>query len=179
MGSGDRLLVFLTSLFLIAVALFLGSAAGQVPAVLPVASNLLATYVFGRWEAAAVALLVLVLALRLAYLAWPWRREGQFLVQNSELGEVSIALTAIENLVQRAAAQVEGVKDVRSRVRARPEGVSVSLKAWVGSEVNVPTLGARLQETVRRRLEEVVGLKAAAIRVAVKDIGGEQRFKVR
>jgi uncharacterized alkaline shock family protein YloU len=136
-------------------------------------------YAYGGWKAWVIAALVLLAGLRLAYLALPRKKAEHLLVQNSELGEVSVALTAIENLVQRTAGQVEGVKDVRSKVNAQAEGVSINLNAWVGSDVNVPDLAVRLQETVRQRLQQVVGLKAIAVKVAVKDIGGEPRLKVR
>ncbi|HHY91728.1 MAG TPA: alkaline shock response membrane anchor protein AmaP [Firmicutes bacterium] len=179
MGSGDRLLAFLTSIFLLLAALGLALTAAGVPQLLSAGSTFFTLYLYGRWQTGVAALLVLLMAVRLAYVALPWRREGQILVLSSELGEVSIALTAIENLVQRTATQVAGVKDVRSTVRAKPEGVSVGLLAWVGSEVNVPTLSAELQKAVGQRLQEVIGLKAAAIRVAIKDIGADKRLTVR
>lgn len=179
MGPGDRFLVFLTSLFLIFVAIVVALTAGRALNLLPVDAWFFSFYAYGGWKAWAVAALVFLVGLRLAYLALPRKRAEHLLIQNSELGEVRIALPAIENLVQRTAGQVEGVKEVRSKVDARAEGVSIHLNAWVGSNVNVPDLAVRLQEAVRQRLQEVVGLKAIAVKVAVKDIGGEPRLKVR
>lgn len=179
MGSGDRFLIFLTSLLLVAAALVLGLAAARVYLVLQQGMVFANLHIPGNWQAGVAALLLLLMGLRLGYLAFARERQGQMLVQKSDLGEVSIALAAIENLVQRTARQVPGVREVRSRVAAKPEGLAVRLQAWVGNDANVPELGARLQEAVRQRLQEVISVDATAISVAVKDIGSEPRLKVR
>ncbi|MDK2882379.1 MAG: hypothetical protein PWP58_715 [Bacillota bacterium] len=179
MGPGDRFLVFLASLFLMFFAAVIALSAGGALHSFPADVWVFSLYGYDGWKAWAIAVLVFLLGLRLAFLALPRKRAEHLLLQNSELGEVSIALTAIENLVQRTAGQVEGVKEVRSKVNTQAEGLSINLNAWVGSNVNVPDLATRLQEAVRQRLQQVVGLKAVAVKVAVKDIGGEPRLKVR
>ncbi|MGI6604281.1 MAG: alkaline shock response membrane anchor protein AmaP [Firmicutes bacterium] len=181
MATSDRLLVFLASILLIVVAVLLGLSAGRLFPLLERGTTFAQLYLYGNWYAVVAALLLLVVGVRLGYLSLTrGQRRGQTLVQRSDLGEINIALSAIENLVQRAAGQIDGVREVRSRVEAKSQGVVVLVKAWVGSDHNVPDLASRIQEMVRERLESIVGISAAEINIAIKDIGStDQRLKVR
>jgi len=73
-------------------------------------------------------------------------------------GEVTIALTAIEDLIKRLTGIIPGIKELRPDVRASKKGIEVSLRVVLKSEANIPELTARLQELTKSKIQEVLGL---------------------
>lgn len=179
MGTGDRLLLLIAAIFLIATAIGMVIIGLNLGPGLNMAYSLLQEFAYGRWEAVLVGGVMLVIGLRLTYLSLAGRKPLGALVTRSELGEVSITVPAVENLVKRTAGQVDGVREVRPIVTARTDGVAVRLKAWVEKDINVPELAVQIQEVLRSHLKEVVGLNAATINVEIQDVGSEQTFKPR
>lgn len=179
MSTGDRLLLLLVAIFLMAIAIGVVMLGLNFGLAVNAVYSLLQEFFFGRWEAALVGGVILLIGLRLIYLALAGRKPLGALVTRSELGEVSITVPAVENLVKQTAGQIEGIREVRPTVTARTDGVAIRLKAWVEKDINVPELAVQIQETLRSHLKEVVGLNTATINVEVQDVGSEQTLKPR
>ena len=95
------------------------------------------------------------------------RKKKQAIVHERSLGEVRVSLLAIESLAEKEAHTVEGVRDVSARVGAAPEGINVKLKVTVTPDVSIPQLSDGLQQQVRDRIHDVVGITVHEVRVAV------------
>jgi len=79
-------------------------------------------------------------------------------------GEVTIALTAVEDLIRRISAIMPEIKELRPDVRASKKGaITVDLRVILKSEANIPDLTARLQEITRARIQEVLGVEEQII----------------
>lgn len=74
-------------------------------------------------------------------------------------GEVTIALTAVEDLIKRLANVIGEIKELRPDVIATKKGIVVDLRVVLRSEANIPELTARLQELTRSKIQEVLGLE--------------------
>lgn len=129
----------------------------------------------GRWTTGVLGALFLVSSVRLLFLVFRRRTPSQALVRETELGEVQIALTAVENLVNRIGRQVDGVRDMKARVAAGTQGVRVRLRAGVTTSTAVPELSDELQRLVRQQVRQVVGVEVEHVRVDIEDIGAEPR----
>jgi uncharacterized alkaline shock family protein YloU len=93
-------------------------------------------------------------------------------------GQVTIALSAVEDLVRRLAGIVPEIKELRPDVRATKKGtIVVDLRVVLRSEANIPELTSRLQELARSKIQEVLGIEEQIIiRIHVaKIIGIEER----
>lgn len=128
----------------------------------------------GRLALAVLGALFFALSLRLLTLALV-RRSGLVLVRPSPLGEIRIALPAIESLVVRAGRQLDGVRDLRARIVPGPDRLDVELRAWVSVDAAVPELCDRLQQVVRQRVQSLVGAEVGQVRVLVRGIGEDWR----
>jgi uncharacterized alkaline shock family protein YloU len=122
----------------------------------------------GRWVTGAISLLVLVSSLRLLYSAFAQPRMQ--VVHETELGDVRISREAVENLVQRVARQVRGVREVRARVGLQGEGVAARARIWVSPDVGIPALAQQLQDELRRAMREVVGVELHELTLRVENI---------
>ncbi|HHV06913.1 MAG TPA: alkaline shock response membrane anchor protein AmaP [Firmicutes bacterium] len=179
MGIGDRFLLFLAAMLLAVIALGVILLGLNLPVAQNLATQFVGELVYGQWVAVLIGAAVLAIGLRLAVLSLAGRKPPGALISRSELGEVSITVPAVENMVQRTATQVDGVKEVRPSVAAKSEGVAVKLKTWVEKDVNVPELAAQVQEILGSHLKEVAGLAVASINVEVQGVGSEPTFKTR
>ena len=78
-------------------------------------------------------------------------------------GEVTIALSAIEDLIKHFVVIIPEIKELRPDVIATKKGIVVDLKVALKSEANLPELTARLQEITKSKIQEVLGLEEQII----------------
>jgi len=78
-------------------------------------------------------------------------------------GEVTIALSAVEDLIRRLAGVIPEIKELRPDVIANKKGVIVDLRVVLKSEASIPELTARLQDITRAKIQEVLGLEEQII----------------
>ncbi len=78
-------------------------------------------------------------------------------------GEVTIALSAVEDLIKRLAGIVPEIKELRPDVKATKKGIVVDIRVVLKSEANIPELTARLQEITKSKIQEVLGLEEQII----------------
>ncbi|WP_258359300.1 alkaline shock response membrane anchor protein AmaP [Moorella sulfitireducens (nom. illeg.)] len=125
-----------------------------------------------RIIAGLVATVLFLLALRflVASVRPAAAREEQAVIKAAELGTASISLPALENLVIRAARQVKGVREVRTRLHVLPEGLSVKLNITVSPDRNLPELAAALQQQVHEYIVATAGLEVPEVQVRVNGI---------
>ncbi len=90
---------------------------------------------------------------------------------NAPTGQVTIALSAVEDLIKRLAQNFSEIKEMRPNVIASKRGVEVNLRITLQSEVNIPDLTNHLQETIKSRIQEMLGIEEQiTVRVHVSKI---------
>jgi len=98
---------------------------------------------------------------------------GIHVLQADEKGLVVIGSASVETVAAQTALQSAGVLNARVKVRGRPSGpvrLQIHLDVLPGTEVK--HLGPRVQDAVRRSVEDLVGLKVrdANVEVHVMDL---------
>ncbi|MDP2904716.1 MAG: alkaline shock response membrane anchor protein AmaP [Candidatus Omnitrophota bacterium] len=78
---------------------------------------------------------------------------------NTSSGEVTISLTAVEDLIRRLAGIIPEIKELRPDVIATKKGILVDLRVILRSEANIPELTSRLQEMTKAKIQEVLGIE--------------------
>lgn len=78
-------------------------------------------------------------------------------------GEVTIALSAVEDLIKRLAGIIPEIRELRPDVKASKKGIEVDLRVVLRSEANIPELTTRLQEMTKSKIQEVLGLEEQII----------------
>ncbi len=89
-------------------------------------------------------------------------------------GQVTIALTAIEDLIKRLIGIIPEIKELRPYVIATKKGsIIVDLKVVLKSEANIPELTGQLQDIVKTKIQEVLGTEEQPfIKVHIMKIAG-------
>lgn len=78
-------------------------------------------------------------------------------------GEVTIALSAVEDLLKQLSSILPEIKELRPNVVASKRGILVDLKVVLRSHANLPELTARLQDLAKSKLQEVLGVEEEII----------------
>jgi hypothetical protein len=82
-------------------------------------------------------------------------------VEQASGGEVTLSIASIADQVKAEVNQLPEVLQAKPRVTAKRKGVVVELDAKIAAEAGVPGKAERIVETVRRVVEEKMGLKLA------------------
>ncbi|GAW94166.1 alkaline shock response membrane anchor protein AmaP [Calderihabitans maritimus] len=131
-----------------------------------------------RWLVAAFAGVVFLIGLWLLLVTLRRPPVLQAVARSTALGEVRITLLALQSMVKKAAGKVNGVKEIKPRLKFTPEGVAVFLQVMIVPEIDIPETAAELQEKVRDYLERYAGIRVVEIRVLVENLAEEIRARV-
>lgn len=138
--------------------------------------------IYGKWEVALIGFMFFLISVRLLVTGVTTGRGRQTIVQETSLGQVHIALAAIENLVQKVTRQIKGVRSVKTYIVNTDQGICIHLKAIVSPESSIPNISDEIQNKVKNYINHVVGTQVADIRIFVENIsnevGGKPRSRV-
>lgn len=91
-------------------------------------------------------------------------------------GQVTISLSAVEDLIRRLAGVIPEIKELRPNVVANKKGIIADMRVVLRSEANIPELTSRLQDIARSKIQEVLGLEEQIIiRIHVAKIAHDDR----
>lgn len=178
MGFLNRFLILLLAIATIVMMLaVLGVYTGLISAA--VWQNEL-NYLLGRYETAAVIVLLLIIALRLVVVAFSRTKndsdsyKGEYVISKNANGEVNIALPTINALVAKVAVETLGVREAVSKVRltkkADDTSMAIALSLVVGKEVNVASLTAKVTSDLQKQLQETLSLDSVPINITITGI---------
>ena len=126
-------------------------------------------------------LLLIVISFSFAQLILGRFQREKTIAFTTASGEVTIALSAVEDLIKRLAGIIPEIKELRPDVIATKKGIMVNIRVVLRSEANIPELTDRLQEITRAKIQEVLGLEEQIIiRIHVaKIISAEEKERKR
>lgn len=78
-------------------------------------------------------------------------------------GRVSISLSALEDMIKRTVLRVPDVKEIKSDIRATKKGIDVTCRLVLKAEGNIPDTTSRIQDLIRSRIQEILGLEENVI----------------
>lgn len=127
----------------------------------------------GYWTLRRIILLAMGLVELLSgifLLAVPGRlryKKNEFIVQQTENGEIRIAVRAIENLVRKCTDMHEEIEVSSLRISNRRDGVSVDLKAALPNNISIPLAIESLQKQIKQYITVSTGVSVRDVQVAV------------
>ncbi len=110
-------------------------------------------------------LLLILLSVSFARLILGRLQREKTIAFDTASGEVTIALSAVEDLIRRLTGVLPEIKELRPDVIATKKGILVDLRVVLRREANIPDLTARLQDITRSKIQEVLGIEE---RITVK-----------
>ena len=91
-------------------------------------------------------------------------------------GQVTISLSAVEDLIRRLTGIIPEVKELRPNVVANKKGIIVDMRVVLRSEASIPELTSRLQDIIKSKIQEVFGLdEQIIIKIHVAKIAHDEK----
>lgn len=88
----------------------------------------------------------------------------------TNIGEIKISLNSIESIALAASRRLNGVRETKASVINIADTVSITIKAVVLPDINIPALSEDIQVKVKSSVEECSGVKVNDVRVIVDNI---------
>jgi len=117
-----------------------------------------------------VFIFLLGLSIYLPIVTWT-EGKGTTIPLRNPLGEIEISQRAICEFIQRVGKEVQGVEDLKAKVKSTEEGVDVDLTLAAHAQGEIPRLIDELQNVIKNYLNNTVGIEnVREIRVKVGKI---------
>jgi len=176
MKVGERLVSLLAGIILTVVGIvFFLLTLGQADIIL---ENLKTLSTQERWWALGVTGIALLLAVLAIRMALRMKREEKTIIHQTQIGEIRIAVSAVESLALRACKRIKGVKDAHVGVRADLTGLDIFIEVTVIPDLSVPQISEEIKTKVDDYLFETVGIRVNSVKVLVTKIAAEVRARV-
>lgn len=112
---------------------------------------------------ALIGLLLILISIAFANLILGRIQKERTIAFNNPSGQVTVSLSAVEDLVKRLTANLAEVKETRPDVIATKKGIQIDLRVVLRSESNIPDLTLKLQELIKSRIQDILGVEEAVI----------------
>lgn len=137
------------------------------------------SHIYGQWEASLIGAVFFLVSIRLLLAGVRSHRGKNIIVHHTEMGDVQISLQAVENLVEKTARYVRGVRGVKVNVIQSNQRLQVTIRAVVSPENNVPAVTAEIQNKVHEYIKNTVGVELIDVRILVENISNDFKSKQR
>ena len=139
--------------------------------------NLKQIFVEGRhlWQPIAGFIILVILAVLLFIVAFSRvKKASRIKVATEEGNEVEISLSAIDNVVRRAANSVPQVKGLSTNLDVVNDGLNVDLNVTVPTDEALPAVGAAVRQAVNEQVAAMTGVVPRRVRVQVVKVSDKQ-----
>ena len=99
-------------------------------------------------------------------------RQEQCIAFDTPGGEVAIAMVAVEDFIRRRATELHGVKSLIPRIHAGADGIGIDIRLDVWAGTNIPRLSEELQNSVKTKVQDSLGINVSYVGVNIGKIAG-------
>lgn len=100
-------------------------------------------------------------------------RREQCIAFDNPSGEVAISMDAVEDFIRRAGSEFNGVKSLVPKIHAGPEGIGIAIRMDVWSGANIPRLSEEMQNAIKNKVQDSLGINVSEVSVSVGKILGD------
>lgn len=131
--------------------------------------------------AAVIIAVTMLISFIFARIIYGRQSQERSILIDHPLGRVTISVAAIEDMLRRLVVRTPQIKEIRPSIISSKRGLKVDIRLVLNAEVNISELTAEFQETVQRKIQELIGKEERIIvRIHVIKIAGDcQKGKAR
>ncbi len=116
----------------------------------------------------AVAVLLVLLGIHGLWMLLRRRTEKGFIMQHTDMGDMSISMSALSNMVRKCVDQHREVETRHIRLHRVRNGVIVDLKILLANGINIPLTVNVLQKQIKQYITSCSGIDVQEVRVKVE-----------
>lgn len=124
-----------------------------------------------RIIAALIGLLIILVCIRTIQSSIVKAQREKTIAFEGSFGEVSISLSAVEDMIKKLLLEFKELKEIRPHVTASKKGLQVLLRIMLSSYTNIPEFTAKIQNLVKNKLQHMLGIEEDInVRVEIRKI---------
>jgi len=105
------------------------------------------------------------------------QREKTIAFENPD-GQVTVSLSAIEDLIKKVSRQIAEIKELRPDVIASKKGVSIINRVILFEGANIPDVTEKIQNIIKIKVQEMLGIEEPiSVKVHVAKIASSEKPK--
>ena len=116
----------------------------------------------------AVALIVALIGMFGVCILFRRRKDKGFIIQNTEFGDMSISLHALENMVKKCVESHKELSAGSTRISRLRDGIGVHLKVTLSGGANIPLTVNALQKQIKQYITSSSGVDVKEVQVMVE-----------
>lgn len=172
------IIFYTTVIFLVGGAMIAFSFKLIVPADLAGLIDLVLQAINSRIIFGLAGVLLILLSISFAQLILGKIQRERTIAFSNPLGQVTISLIAVEDLIKRLVNNIYEIRELRPDVIAGKKGLEVDLRIILRSETNIPDLTMRLQDLIKNKVQETLGVEEPiVVRIHVAKIVSQEEKK--
>ncbi|MCX8129026.1 MAG: alkaline shock response membrane anchor protein AmaP [Clostridia bacterium] len=117
-----------------------------------------------------LALIFFVVIIMFLFSGFKSNKDKKSVSKYTNIGEIKISLNSIESIALAASRKLNGIKETKASVIRYDDSVSISIKAVILGDINIPSLSEDIQVKVKNSVEDTTGIKVNDVRVTVENI---------
>lgn len=121
-----------------------------------------------RWTAMGGCIVLILLGLHGVSLLVRRRKDKGFVIQRTELGDMSISMKAMENMVKKCVESHVEMKASHTHIYRSRNGICVELRIMLPSGMNIPLTVNALQKQIKQYITSCSGVDVHEVRVKVE-----------
>lgn len=86
-------------------------------------------------------------------------QEDKIVEFDNPSGKVSLPIRALEDLIRRVVAKQSEIKDAKAEISISRKNLKVQIRLTLASEVSIPDITARIQDLVKKKLQDAIGVE--------------------
>jgi len=93
-------------------------------------------------------------------------------------GQITVSLSAIEDLIRRLASEFDEVKELKPNVRTTRKGVEVYCKTILSQDRPIPDVTQKIQNSIKNKIQNMLGIEEnLTVKIYVVKIMPKERSK--
>ncbi|MBU1062096.1 MAG: alkaline shock response membrane anchor protein AmaP [Candidatus Omnitrophica bacterium] len=108
---------------------------------------------------ASAGLLLILINISIAQLSIGKLQRHKTIAFENPHGQVTLSLVAIEDYIKKLTNKMAEIKDIKSHIFAGKSGVEVITKIALYSDVNIPEVTEKIQDTIKSHLQDMLGIE--------------------
>lgn len=131
-----------------------------------------------RYILGAVGIGIILIGLIVAHITSDkFQREKTIAFENPD-GQVTVSLSAIEDLIKKISRQIPEIKELRPAVVATKKGVNILNRVVLFSGVNIPEVTEKIQNVIKAKVQDMLGIEEPiSVKVHVAKISSSEKQK--
>lgn len=120
----------------------------------------------------------ILIALIILRSSFKHKESTQTNITETKFGEIKITINALENMTEKIAKKVIGVKEAKTKIKSTPNGIAVFIEISVTADVNIPDITTETQNRINDYFLDQAGVQVEEVRILVSDLAKKIQSRV-